>query len=38
MPRLMVLNTGRVGDREKFQGRGEHTVLDPQKMEGAGGP
>lgn len=38
LPGLMVLNTGRVGDGEKFQGRGEHTVLDPQKMEGAGAP
>lgn len=34
----MVLSTGRVGDREKFQAREEHPVLDPWKMEGAGGP
>ena len=37
LPGLMVLNTGGLGDREKFQGGGEHTVLrSPEDGKGWG--
>lgn len=38
MPELMVLNTSGPGDREKFQGRGEHTVLRSPENGGGWGP